>query len=79
MLGEMRKRAPVVDAVFVPGFDFVGDRGRALERDSVRQRVNFWRCRRVCDQLIGNSADDFVTGRSVSDKGSADRNNADRD
>src|SRR5215471_20540300 len=77
MLGVMRKCAWIVDAIFVPGFDFIGDGRRAFQRDSISERVNPLSSRRIGDQFIGDTANDFVASRSVPEQGAANCDNTD--
>src|SRR5260370_18311555 len=65
VLGVMRKCVWIVDTVLVPGLNLVGDDRCAFQGDAVGQRVDFLACRRVHDQFVSNSTNDFVTGRSV--------------
>src|SRR5437879_1729108 len=66
MIRIMRKGGETIDAVFIPSSDFVGNDRSFFERDPVDQRID--PCVRwgIREQLVGNSADDFMTGRAIS-------------
>ena len=66
MIGIMWKCVRIVRPVFVPGFNFVGNDRGLFQRDAFDQRVQLCGGGRVRDQLVRNSADDFVAGRTVS-------------
>ena len=65
MIGVTRECVWIVRPVFVPGFDFVGNDRGLFQCDAIDQPVQLRSGGRVRDQLVRNSADDFVTGRSI--------------
>src|SRR5438105_6760498 len=66
MIGVVRKCVWIVRPVFVPGFDLVGNDRSLFQRDAIDERVQFRSGGRVREQLVRDSADDFMTGRTVS-------------
>src|SRR3977135_1904631 len=66
MIRIIRKSAETIDAIFIPSSDFVGNDRCFFERNPVDQRVDLGGRWGVREQPVGNSADDFMTGRPIS-------------
>jgi hypothetical protein len=63
-----------IDAIFIPSSDFVGNDRSFFERDPVDQCIDLGGRRGVREQLVGNSADDFMTGWAVSKRTANEQN-----
>src|SRR5947209_2909587 len=68
----MRICAWIVDAVLVPGLNFIRDERRLSQRDPVDQAINLFAGRRVFHDGIRDSADNFVTILPIAERGGAE-------
>ena len=75
MIEVMGELIQVIGSLFVPTFDLIGNHGSFLQRNPVDQRLNLRLRRRICEKVVGYSADDFMAGRSVGERAGDKKNN----